>query len=128
MISPGSVLLGLLQALLLLAVAPFFSGLSRVLRAKMHSRRGPGLLQNYRDLFKLMKRQEVVSAQTTWVFRLAPYIIMAALLLIAAILPVVTLHSPFGWVGDLLLVIYLYALARFFFTLSGLDTGSNFGG
>jgi hydrogenase-4 component C len=128
MISPGLVLLGLLQALLLLALAPLYSGFSRVMRAKMHNRRGPSLFQNYRDLAKLMKRQEVVSEQASWVFRLAPYIIMAALLLIAALLPVFTLHSPFGWAGDLLLVIYLYALARFFFSLSGMDTGSTFGG
>jgi len=120
--------LGLLQALLLLLVAPLFSGFARVLRAKMHNRRGPGLLQNYRDLAKLMKRQEVVAEQAGWVFRFTPYIVMVCMLLIAAIVPVLTVRSPFGWAGDLVLVVYLYALARFFFTLSGLETGSNFGG
>jgi hydrogenase-4 component C len=120
--------LGLFQALLLLLLAPLLSGFSRVLRAKIHSRRGPSIWQNYRDLAKLMKRQEVISEQAGWIFRITPSITMAAMLLVAAILPVFALQSPFGWAGDLILVIYLFALARFFFSLSGLDTGSNFGG
>ncbi len=128
MITPAMFALGLLQALLLLLLAPLFSGFSRVMRAKMHNRRGPSIWQNYRDLVKLMKRQEVISEQAGWIFRLTPYIVMACMLLVAAILPILTVRSPFGWAGDLILVIYLYALGRFFFSLSGLDTGSNFGG
>jgi hydrogenase-4 component C len=128
MISVNMILIGLLQALLLLLVAPLFSGFSRVMRAKMHSRRGPSLLQNYRDLAKLMKRQEVVSEQAGWVFRATPYITMAAMLLVAMIIPIFTVQSPYGWVGDLILVVYLYALSRFFFSLCGLETGSTFGG
>ena len=128
MVSVGSIALGFLQALLLLLVAPLFSGFSRVMRAKMHNRRGPSILQNYRDLMKLMKRQEVVSGQAGWVFRATPYVLMASMLLVAAIVPVLTVQSPFGWAGDLILVVYLYALTRFFWSLSGLDTGSSFGG
>ncbi len=128
MISAGMIALGLFQALLLLLAAPLFSGFSRVLRAKMHSRKGPSIWQNYRDLAKLMKRQEVIPEQAGWVFRFTPYIVMACMLLIAAILPVFSVRSPFGWAGDLILVVYLYALGRFFFSLSGLETGSNFGG
>ena len=128
MISASLVLLGLFQAIMLMLAAPVLSGFSRVLRAKMHNRRGPGVLQNYRDLVKLMKRQEVISEQAGWVFRATPYIIFVSMLLVAAILPIFTTRSPFDWVGDLILVVYLYALSRFFFTLSGLDTGSTFGG
>jgi hydrogenase-4 component C len=128
MISVGMILIGLLQAFAILAIAPLFSGFSRVLRAKMHNRRGPSIFQNYRDLAKLMKRQEVVSRQAGWVFRITPFVTMAAMLLVATIIPIFTIQSPFGWVGDLILVVYLYALSRFFFSLSGLDTGNTFGG
>lgn len=128
MISIPMILVGLLQALLLLLVAPLCSGFSRVLRAKMHSRRGPNILQNYRDVAKLMKRQEVVSEQASWIFHFAPYVTMASMLLVAMILPIFTVQSPYGWVGDLILVVYLYALSRLFFSLCGLDTGSTFGG
>jgi hydrogenase-4 component C len=128
MISIGLILLGLLQAIVLLLVAPLFSGFSRVLRAKMHNRRGPSIFQNYRDLAKLMKRQEVIPEQAGWVFRATPYIMIASMLLVATIIPIITAQSPFGWVGDLILVIYLFALSRFFFVLSGMETGSTFGG
>ena len=128
MISVEMLALGFLQALLLLLLAPLFSGFARVLRAKMHSRRGPSLLQNYRDLAKLMKRQQVFSEQAGWIFRFTPYLMIASMLLAAALLPVFTVQSPYGWAGDLILIIYLYALSRIFFSLSGLDTGSTFGG
>ena len=75
--------IAVLQAAFLLLAAPLFSGFARVIRAKMHSRKGPPLVQNYRDLFKLMKRQEVVSEQAGWIFRWAPYVSLAAMLLAA---------------------------------------------
>lgn len=124
----GLIGVGLLQALLLLSAAPLYSGFSRVMRAKIHTRKGPPLMQNYRDIGKLMKRQEVVSEQAGWVFHAAPYVSMAAMLLAALIIPVLATVSPFGIVGDLILVLYLFALPRVFFTLAGLDSGSTFGG
>jgi len=128
MTSASMVLIGLLQAFLILLLAPLFSGFARVLRAKMHNRRGPSIYQNYRDLVKLMKRQEVVSEQAGWVFQATPYVIMASMLLVATIIPILTARSPFGWVGDMILVVYVFALSRFFFSISGLDTGNTFGG
>lgn len=120
--------IGLFQALLVLLAAPLFSGFSRVLRAKMHSRRGPSIFQNYRDLSKLVRRQEVISDQAGWIFRITPYLVMAAMLLTAMIIPMITVQSPFGMVGDMIAVIYLFALPRFFISLSGLESGSTFGG
>ncbi|WP_281424741.1 respiratory chain complex I subunit 1 family protein [Paludibacterium yongneupense] len=121
------IFLAILQALVLLAVAPLFSGLSRVLRAKMHSRRGPGVLQDYRDLVKLLKRQDVATADSGPIFRVMPYVLFGSMLAIATVLPLVTTRSPLGAAGDLITVVYLFALSRFFFSLSGLDTGSTFG-
>ena len=50
--SAGMFLLAIVQALILLALAPLFSGISRMIRARIQSRRGPGLLQDYRDIAK----------------------------------------------------------------------------
>lgn len=121
-------LLGVLQALFLLLAAPLFSGLLRVIRAKMHSRKGPPLLQNYYDIIKLMKRQQVIPAQATWLFRATPYIVMASALLIAMIIPLWMLQSPLGVAGDVILVVYLFAAIRFFVAVAGLDSGSGFAG
>ena len=53
------VIFALAQAVTLLVLTPLFTGISRQIRARMHSRRGPGIWQDYRDIHKLFKRQEV---------------------------------------------------------------------
>ncbi len=68
------IFIGILQAALIALAAPLFSGFARVLRAKMHSRHGPPLLQNYHDLIKLVKRQEILPAEGRLVFRITPYL------------------------------------------------------
>jgi hydrogenase-4 component C len=113
---------------LLLLAAPLISGMSRVLRAKFHSRRGPGLLQDYYDLRKLLGRQEIVPAQAGLIFHVAPYVFLVAMLLVAMAIPAIMIQSPIGAMGDLIAVIYLFALARFFLTLSGIDSGNIFAG
>ncbi|VDZ62810.1 Formate hydrogenlyase subunit 4 (plasmid) [Klebsiella aerogenes] len=88
----------LIQALVLFAVAPLLSGLTRVARARLHNRRGPGVLQEYRDILKLLGRQSVGPDASGWVFRLTPFVMVGVMLTIAAALPVVTVDSPLpGW-------------------------------
>ncbi|WP_312178042.1 respiratory chain complex I subunit 1 family protein [Pseudescherichia sp.] len=123
-----SVLYPLLQALVLFAFAPLLAGISRVARARLHNRRGPGVLQEYRDLLKLLGRQSVAPADASWVFRLMPFVMIGVMLTIATALPVVTVASPLPALGDLITLIYLFAIARFFFAIAGLDTGSPFTG
>ncbi|POP46420.1 hydrogenase 3 membrane subunit [Superficieibacter electus] len=118
--------LALLQALVLFAFAPLLSGITRVARARMHNRRGPSVLQEYRDIIKLLGRQSVAPAASGWVFRATPFVMAGVMLTIAAALPVVTVASPLPQLGDLITLIYLFAVARFFFAISGLDTGSPF--
>ncbi len=119
-----SVLYPLIQALVLFAVAPLLSGITRVARARLHNRRGPGVLQEYRDIIKLLGRQSVGPDASGWVFRLTPYVMVGVMLTIATALPVVTVGSPLPQLGDLITLLYLFAIARFFFAISGLDTGS----
>lgn len=126
--SPGQFAFALLQAGALFLLAPLVSGFCRVLRAKIHTRKGPGLLQDYRDLAKLLKRQEVVPDGAGWAFRAMPFVMLATLLLIAMALPILTYASPFQAAGDLITVVYLLVLVRFVFSLSGIDSGSVFAG
>lgn len=121
-----SVLYPLIQALVLFAAAPLLSGITRVARARLHNRRGPGVLQEYRDIIKLLGRQSIAPADSSWVFRLTPFVMVGVMLTIATALPVVTVGSPLPQLGDLITLIYLFAIARFFFSIAGLDTGSPF--
>jgi hydrogenase-4 component C len=118
--------LGLVQALVLLAAAPLVAGFGRVVRAKLQCRRGPGFWREYADIQNLLRRQEILPLGAGRVFLWVPYVILAALLLVAMALPVLTTASPLAAVGDLIAVIYLLAIARFAFSLSGLDAGNPF--
>jgi hypothetical protein len=84
------------------------------------------VLQEYRDIFKLLGRQSVGPDVSGWVFRLTPFVMVGVMLTIASALPVVTVSSPLAGLGDLITLIYLFAIARFFFAIAGLDTGSPF--
>lgn len=94
MSSLSILVLALIQALALLALAPLFSGISRVLRAKIHSRKGPDIFQDYRDIFKLFKRQNISPAASGVFFQMMPYVMVGTMLTIATALPVVTVISP----------------------------------
>ncbi|MEI2387776.1 NADH-quinone oxidoreductase subunit H [Breoghania sp. JC706] len=121
-------LLAVVQALALFAVAPLISGLSRFERAKMHTRRGPSIFQDYRDIYKLLRRQDLAPSEAGRVFQFMPVIMLGALMVIATGLPMLTRFTPIPAVGDLITIVYLFALVRFFFSLSGLDSGSSFAG
>ncbi|EJN3623896.1 respiratory chain complex I subunit 1 family protein [Escherichia coli] len=121
-------LFALVQAAILLVLTPFFTGVSRQIRARMHSRRGPGIWQDYHDINKLLKRQEVAPASSGMIFRVMPWVLLGSMLVVAMTLPLFVRISPFAGGGDLITLIYLFALFRFIFALSGLDTGSPFSG
>lgn len=122
-----SALLIIIQAVFLVAIAPLLTGIIRKLKALMQSRKGPGIFQPYYDLYKLFRKDSVISNNASWVFSVTPYVCMAAVVAAALLMPVFTTTS-LGFAGDLIVVIYLLATMRFFMALSALDTGSAFGG
>lgn len=77
------VIFALAQAVILLMLTPLFTGISRQIRARMHSRRGPGIWQDYRDIHKLFKRQEVAPISSGLMFRLMPWVLISSMLALA---------------------------------------------
>lgn len=122
-----TIVAGLLQALFIIALAPLVSGLIKKVKARLQTRRGPGIFQLYFDLYKYMQKESVVSEHTSWIFRVTPVIYLGSVVAAASLIPVVFL-SGMNFTGDIILIIYLFGLGRFFLTLAGLDAGSAFGG
>src|SRR5437763_849257 len=116
------------QMLLLLLLAPLLTGLTRKVRARILSRRGPPLLQPYRDLIRLMRKDAVVAENASWLFRVIPYIVFAATWVAAALVPTFATGLIFSWSADMIAIIAFLATARFFLALAGLDVGTSFGG
>jgi len=116
------------QIVVVLFLSPLITGFSRTLKARLQTRRGPGLLQPYRDLHKLLQKGMVIPDTASWIFTATPYILFAATLLAALLIPTISAQAPLSLFGGVLAVVYLLALGRFFLALGGLDTGSSFGG
>jgi formate hydrogenlyase subunit 4 len=116
------------QFLIIILFSPLVNGVIKKLKAYMQGRVGPGVLQPYYDLLRLLKKDMVVSTVTSWIFKATPYIVFAATVAAALIVPVVSTLSAFSITGDVIALIYLFALARFFMALAGLDAGTGFGG
>lgn len=122
------IVVALVQAILLVALAPLVSGIARKFRAKMHTRKGPSVLQDYYDIAKLLKREDVHSNHASAISRITPPLYIAAMIVLAMGIPMYTRTSPIPVLGDMILIIYMLALPRFFFSLSGLDSGSAYAG
>lgn len=117
-----------LQMLLVLALAPGLVGLVRKVKARLTRRRGPALVQPYRDLMRLMRKEAVVADSASWLFRAAPYLVFAATWVAAALVPTFAVGLPFSWTADLIAIVALLGSARFFLALAGMDVGTSFGG
>lgn len=124
----SEIVLACIQALLLVLLAPLVSGVARWMRAKMHTRRGPTILQDYYDIFKLLKRQDLHTKDSSFVHRIMPPLYFATMLILAMGIPMITRFCPIPVFGDVILIIYLLALPRFFFALSAIDSGSSYAG
>jgi len=117
-----------LQLLLVLLIAPLVSGFIKTLKARLQTRRGPNVLQPYRDLYKLLRKEMVIPKTASWIFSATPYIVFVTSMLVGLMIPMIATDSPLSLFGGVLAVIYLLALGRFFLALGGLDSGSSFGG
>jgi formate hydrogenlyase subunit 4 len=118
----------LLQALLVPALAPLLTGWIRKVKARLQNRRGAPVYQPYRDLYKLLIKETRVAHTASPLFRSAPYIVFVATWLAAATVPLVLTHLPTAAVADIIVLVGLLALARFFLALAGMDVGTAFGG
>jgi formate hydrogenlyase subunit 4 len=124
----GALILQLLQMLLVLALAPGLIGLVRKVKARLLRRRGPALIQPYRDLVRLLRKEAVIADNASWLFRVAPYMIFAAIWVAASLIPTFATGLLFSWSGDIIAIIALLGSARFFLALAGMDIGTSFGG
>ena len=116
------------QMLLVLALAPLLTGWVRQVKARLLRRRGAPLLQPYRDLLRLIRKEAVVAESASWLFRVAPYLIFSAIWVAAALVPTFAINLIFSWSADLIAIVALLGSARFFLALAGLDVGTSFGG
>ena len=121
-------LLALLQTLLFIASAPILAGWLKKVKCRLQNRRAPSLLQPYRDLRKLWRKEPVVAHPASWIFKATPYIVLSTTVLTASIIPLIAVNLPTAKIADVVVLIGFFALGRFFLALAGMDIGTAFGG
>lgn len=118
----------LLHAALVLALAPVLVGFVRFIKARLMGRRGPPLLQPWRDMLKLLRKRPVLAEGATAISQATPYVACAATFLAACLVPGFAQGMTLAPMADLLLLAGLLAVARVALALAGMDVGTAFGG
>jgi formate hydrogenlyase subunit 4 len=116
------------QMLIVLLLSPLLTGFVRKVKARLLRRQGAPLIQPYRDLVRLMRKEVVLAESASWLFRVIPYIVFAGTWVAASLVPTFRSGLLFSWSADLIALIALIGSARFFLALAGLDVGTSFGG
>jgi formate hydrogenlyase subunit 4 len=117
-----------LQVLLVIGLAPAFAGWVRMLKCWFQGRSTAGLFQPYRDLFKLFSKEVVLAHNASWIFRFTPYILFGTAVLAGGIIPILSIDLPLAATADVIVLVFIFAIARFFLALAGMDIGTAFGG
>lgn len=116
-----------LQTLAVTVAAPLVIGIMRQTRARLEGRAGPGILQPWRDLRKLL-RKTPLTAPGVILGSVMPLVLMATSLLLVALLPLATTASLPTVPSDLFVVVSVLLLGSVAVALIGLDAGTAFGG
>lgn len=117
-----------MQILILLFAAPVFVGWIRMVKCWFQGRTSAGVLQPYRDIIKLFHKDVVLAENASWIFRFTPYLAFGAMVLAGGIIPVLSVDLPFSATADVIALVALFTIARFFTALAGMDIGTAFGG
>jgi formate hydrogenlyase subunit 4 len=118
----------MLSIILILIVSLFFSGIIIRTKSLMSGRKGPGILQPMKDIFRLWKKGSVYSSTTSFIFQIAPSIYIASVLMAILMVPYGEKPGLISFEGDFIMFAYILALGKFLMIVSALDTGSSFEG
>jgi len=122
------ILFNLVQVLVVLVFAPLASGVLARMKEFVQSRKGPSIFQPYRDLWKLFHKDEIVSEDSSWIFRFTPYIVFVTPIFVVLLIPVLTNYPLFfAFMGDMLGAGFILSLGGFFATLAAIDTANPYG-
>ncbi len=113
---------------MLLAVAPVFAGWVRMLKCWAQGQKLPGYFSALPGHQKLFSKDVVLAENASWIFRFTPYLVFGTAVIAGGIIPILSVDLPFAATADVIVLVALFAIARFFTALAGMDIGTAFGG
>ncbi|MDR3609119.1 MAG: NADH-quinone oxidoreductase subunit H [Ignavibacteriaceae bacterium] len=117
-----------MNIVLILIVSLFFTGLVNRTKSIFSGRKGPGIFQPLKDIFRLLKKGSVYSTTSSFIFRIVPSVYFSTVLIAALFIPFGGDRGLISFQFDFVLFAYILALGKFFNIISALDTGSSFEG
>lgn len=117
-----------LGVILIILTSFFFSGVLIRTKSIFSGRKGPGIFQPIKDIWRLFKKGSVYSETTSFIFRLAPQVYFASVIIAIMLIPIGSSKGIFSFNGDFVFFAYVLAVGKFFNIISALDTGSSFEG
>lgn len=122
------ILFNVIQVMVVMAFAPLVKGILNRLKENIQSKTGPSIFQPYWDIWKLFHKDEIVPEQSSWIFRVTPYMVFVTPIFVALLIPVLTGYPLFfAFMGDMLGGGFILALGGFFATLAAVDTANPYG-
>lgn len=116
------------SVILILLTSLFFSGIVIRTKSFFSGRRGPGMLQPLKDVWRLFRKGAVYSETSSLIFRLAPSVYFASVLMASLLIPFDHHPGILSFRGDFVFFAYTLALGKFFMIIAAMDTGSSFEG
>ncbi|MDD3013255.1 MAG: NADH-quinone oxidoreductase subunit H [Candidatus Gastranaerophilales bacterium] len=120
---------GIILNILFLLISPLlFIGLINKTKSFWAGRKGPSVFQPFYDFIKLLKKGEVISTTTSFIFNMAPSLTFASILFAGLLIPIINHRAVLSFEGSFILFAYILAMGKFFSLAGALDTGSSFEG
>lgn len=124
----GPLVENLLQLVVVLVLSPLMRGILVRVEERLQAKKGPSIWQPYYDLWKLFHKSEVISEESTWIFRFTPYVYFISPLLVTLLIPVLTNYPLYmAFMGDMVAAGFILSLGAFFLSLAAMDTGNVYG-
>jgi formate hydrogenlyase subunit 4 len=120
--------MGVLNFILIVAASLFFTGIVIRTKSIFSGRKGPGIFQPLKDIWRLFKKGAVYSKTTSFIFQIAPSVYFASVLIAIAMIPFGSQPGLISFKGDFVFFAYILGLGKFFMIIGALDTGSSFEG
>lgn len=118
----------MLSLILILISSFFFTGIILRVKSISSGRKGPGIFQPIKDVWRLFQKGSVYSETTSFVFQIAPVIYFSSVVMAILVVPFGSTKGIISFDGDFIFFAYVLALGKFFSIISAMDTGSSFEG
>ena len=115
-----------LGLILIIITSFFFTGIVIRTKSIFSGRKGPGIFQPMKDIWRLLRKESVYSQTSSFIFKIAPDIYFASVLIAIMLIPFGNQKGIFSFNGDFVFFAYILAVGKFFSIIGALGYRQQF--